>query len=362
MGKWIKRILIGLGVFVTIAGGAISILMFEEASTPDFVDENGRRPKNSIAEMRWVNIGGIDQFLLVRTRDKSNPPMIVIHGGPGSPEGEVFRAYNSALEDHFSVVHWHQRGAGWTFTGSERAEDLAVDKFVSDLGELVDYTFNEFGEQKIFLLGHSWGSFLGIRYVRDHPEKIAAYIGVGQVTDMVESEQRGCDYILEQAQAANDLDDIEEISSFCRPPFTKDYVLKQRAYLTKYGGDMLGDLTMLGMVQEAWTQPEVTLPFLVRLMRGSLRSLDFMWDDLMTVNFFDEPKSFEAPIHFVLGRGDYQVSATLAAEYFEQIDAPCKSLKWFEASGHNPMFEEPQAFNDYLINEIRPGVCEAAKE
>ena len=210
---------------------------------------------------------------------------------------------------------------------------------------------SDFGDQKVYILGHPWGSVLGIRYIRDHPALVAAYIGVGQVSDMAESEQRSCDYIQEQAENAGDAQARAKIVSFCHPPFTPEYVMTQHSFLSQYKSDMQ-ELTLPLLGWQMFTTEEATLMSVTNLARGSLESLDNMWDDLIGIKFFEEPTTFDVPLYFALGRTDYQVSATLAKDYFDKVSAPCKKLKWFENSGHSPMWEEPGDFNKLMITEV----------
>lgn len=349
----VKRIGWSLLVLLVYLIALIVLLLLEKPATPAIVDANGDPLPNSMAQMEFVEIGGIPQWFLIRSHNLDNPPLLVVHGGPGSPEAELFRAFNGELEKHFTVVHWHQRGAGWTRTGDETANDYKIDTFLNDVDEVVRHVYDRFDNQKVFFLGHSWGSVLGIRYVREHPQRIAAYIGVGQVTDMVASEQRGCDYILASAEQAGHSDVVEEVTTFCHPPFTPDYVIRQRQFLSQYKGDMQ-ESTMAQIGFEMFKTDEGTLSSMIDLALGSLDSLEYMWDELMAVNFFEEPTNFEVPMFFALGRTDYQVSATLAEEYFDLLSAPCKRLEWFEESGHSPMWEEPSLFHKFMISDVLP--------
>jgi len=341
-------VLLGLLLILTVIVG---ILLLDKPSTPPIVNQSGEALENSIAQIEFIDIGGIPQWLLIRSHNIDNPPLLVVHGGPGSPEAELFRAFNSELEKHFTVVHWHQRGAGWTRTGNETVNDYKIDTHLEDVDEIVRHIYERFGEQKVFILGHSWGSVLGIRHIRNHPDLVAAYIGVGQVTDLTESEQRGCDYIQAQAESAGDAQVLAEVASFCHPPFTPEYAMTQRPYLSRYKGDMQ-ELTLPLLGWQMFSTEEATLMSVINLARGSIEGVENMWDELMAINFFEEPTTFDVPIFFVLGRTDYQVSATLAADYFGRISAPCKQLQWFENSGHCPMWEEPEDFNEFMITEV----------
>ena len=340
---------LGLLLILTVIVG---ILLLDRPSTPPIVNQSGESLENSIAQIEFVDIGGIPQWLLIRSHDIDNPPLLVLHGGPGFPEPGLFRAFNGELEEHFTVVHWHQRGAGWTRTGDETANDYKIDTHLEDVNQIVRHVYERFGDQKVYILGHSWGSVLGINHIRNHPELVAAYIGVGQVTNSTESEQQGCDYIQEQAQIDGNAQALAEFDSFC-PISTPESGMKQRTYLSQYKGTMQ-ELTNSQLFWQMFKTEEVTLMSFINLAKGARESVGNMWDELMGVNFFEESTTFDVPIFFALGRMDHQTSATLAADYFDKISAPCKKIKWFENSAHSPMWEEPVNFNKFMITEVLP--------
>lgn len=361
MRRVVKYLLMSFLSIILLIAIAITFFYFEKPHTKPFLDEEGLEVPASIAVIETHKIGGHDQWFLIRGRSIANPPLLILHGGPGSPEAELFRYYNSALEGHFTVINYHQRGAGWSFTGKETEADLQIENYVSDIDEIVTKMSNRFGGQKIYLLGHSWGSLIGIYYIREHPEQIAAYIGIGQVSDMVESELAGCAFIREEAHKADDQKTITKIDELCVPPLDSDYVTKQRQLLSRYDGDMQGGMTTTDLGLAIFKADEGTLKTILNLLASSNHALQYLWDDIMAINLLEEPKDFQVPIYFALGRYDYQVSQNLAADYFELLSAPCKHLEWFEKSGHNPPFEKPEAFNHFMIETVKPlEGCEAA--
>src|SRR5512135_1559192 len=112
----------------------------------------------SIAEVGCRRIGGIDQWVMVRGENVANPPLILLHGGPGMSETALFRYYNAPLERDFTVVYWDQRGAGKSFSRKIPRSSMTVEQFLSDLDELVDSVCAQVGQTTTVLYGHSWGS------------------------------------------------------------------------------------------------------------------------------------------------------------------------------------------------------------
>lgn len=363
----IKKILLGtlsvIGLGLVTLALVLVVGFMDDVSTPPFVDKDGKPVPGFLAAIEWQDIGGIPQWTLLRARDTSQPILIVLHGGPGAIEAEAYRAYNAELEDHFLVVHWHQRGAGWTLDRTSDGSDINSERIYQDLEELVARMKTRFGREKVYLAGHSWGSILGLRYTYEHPENVAAYVGIGQVQNLKESEKRGCAFILEKAQAEQNAEAVGEINKACAfvndptKPYDMEQMLVQRSYLTEYGGAFHGPMGMTDMLYDILSQTdEGTLSLILRMAEGSLDSAQRMWPELMA---FDATPwtDFDAPIFFALGRHDYQVNAAMAAQYFETLKAPCKHLEWFENSAHSPLFEEADAFNHFMISTVKNNQC-----
>jgi pimeloyl-ACP methyl ester carboxylesterase len=343
----VKLVLAGL--FVAFVAALVATA---NGSTPPFVDANGQKTSGSIAEFRTVTLGGLEQRLLLRGRSTRNPVLLVLHGGPGFPEYALFRHHNAAIEDHYVVVHWEQRGAGRSFSESLTADDLSLDRFRADTHELVLYLKKEFGQQKIFLLGHSWGSILGALYAHDHPENVAAYVGQGQVAWMAEGEDRSFDFVEREAKAKGDQDAVETLARIGRPPYTMSELIEQRELVTRFGGAIRNGATPTSLIWDMMSQPEFTWVDAYLNIRGALLSLDSLMDQLMQVNLIADANRFEVPVFFALGRHDQQVPADLAAEYFERLEAPSKRIIWFENSAHTPSLEEPELFNTMMIEDV----------
>jgi proline iminopeptidase len=343
----IKIVLAGL--FVAFL---VTLVVTAQGTTPPFVDASGGQASGSIAEFRTVTLGSLDQRLLIRGRSARNPVLLVLHGGPGFPEYALFRHHNAALEDHYVVVHWEQRGAGRSFSESLTTDDLSLDRFRSDTHELVLHLKKEFGQQKIFLLGHSWGSILGALYAHDHPENVAAYVGQGQVAWVAEGEDRSFDFVEREAKARGDQDALETLARIGRPPYTVSELIEQRDLVTRFGGAIRSGDTPVTMVWDMMSQPEFTWVDAYLNLRGALLSLDALLDPLMQVNLMVDANRFEVPVYFALGRHDHQVPADLAAEYFERLEAPSKRIIWFENSAHSPSLEEPDLFNKMMIEDV----------
>lgn len=321
--------------------------------TPPFVGPDGKVIAGSIAEERRTMLGGVGQYVLVRGRDRAAPVLLVLHGGPGTTEMPMFRVFNAALEDDFVVVHWDQRGTSKSYAPDIDPTTMTRPQILADLDELTGRLLDEFGQEKLVLLGHSWGSVLGVEYAFAHPEKVAAYIGVGQVTAPVESDARGYRWAVEQATARGDEDALKDLKNIGPPPYDSQTIVRQRRYIGRYGGSFHKPRSMLKLILLALGTAEMSWRDYLPYSRGMAFSLRYLRQGLADIDFRRTHTGFKMPVFFFLGRYDREVSAELAAEYFSKIEAPAKQLTWFEESAHSPPFEEPQKFDDELRRAAR---------
>jgi pimeloyl-ACP methyl ester carboxylesterase len=290
---------------------------------------------------------------MVRGRSVDNPMMVMVHGGPGSSETALWRTTNAVLEDHFTVAYWDQRGAGRSLASNADPAAFTIDRFVADLDELVDHLLAASPHSKVIVCGHSWGSVLGVLYAERHPEKVAAYVGVGQVADMVASEAASYAFALAEAEKRGHKAAIKALTAIGPPPHDPKSIVVQRRWLMAFGGGFGPHLSLPKLLWRMVSAPEGSVLDIQRLLKGSDISLKPLWPQLMALDM-GEHRRFEVPVVLILGRGDMQVVATVAAAWFETIETPDKRLFWLEESGHFAPFEEPAAFNRLMTDEVRP--------
>jgi pimeloyl-ACP methyl ester carboxylesterase len=332
--------------------------LHKQSRTPPFKGAAGATVPGSVAEAGFLTLGGAEQYVLIRGRDRSAPLLIILHGGPGSSETALFRAFNNALEDAFVVVYWDQRGAGRSYAASIDPASMTTERFLADLDELVDAMLARFGRRKAVLLGHSWGSVLGVLYAERHPQKVAAYVGVGQVADMAESEAQSYAFTLAEAQRRRHRRALKALAAIGPPPHDERQVGVERRWLMAFGGAFGPGFSLPRTIWRALRTPESSPLDLVRLLQGSMFSLKRLWPELIAVNLRRDARRLATPVFFILGRHDMQVVAGLGAAYFDELEAPHKELFWLENSGHFLPFEEPAAFNRVLIDVVRPYALE----
>jgi len=155
-----------------------------------------------IQEAKYVTLGGIEQWITIRGADRANPVLLLIHGGPGDAQSALRSTY-AVYEKDFTIVQWDQRGAGRTYLKNPNSPPVP-ERVELDGIELAQYLCAYLTKKKILLLGHSWGSHLGVEMVQRRPELFAAYVGTGQVGSWRASVRAQFDFMLAQSRRAND--------------------------------------------------------------------------------------------------------------------------------------------------------------
>lgn len=354
--------------FVIILGG---ILLFLSPGKPGPVlDENGNTLTGSLSEKIWVDINGMKQGMFIKSRDVNNPLLLFVHGGPGMPEYWLTRWYPTGLENDFTVVWWEQRGAGLSFSPDIPAETMTAEQFVSDTIAVTEYLRQRFGKDKIYLMGHSWGSYIGIQAAAQRPDLFHAYIGVGQVSHQIKSEQLSYEYALDYfRQTGNEgmLKKLESAPPAMTVPLPAAYDALRDAYMHGAGIGTTREMksVITGIFLPSWQFREYTLGEKINLWRGKFysRSREFsLWDKMQITNLAQQVSRLEIPAYFLHGKYDYTCAYPLAKEYFAQLDAPVKGFYTFEQSAHSPMFEEPDRVMEVLREDVLQGVNSLADE
>ncbi|MBP1929174.1 pimeloyl-ACP methyl ester carboxylesterase [Methanolinea mesophila] len=321
--------------------------------TPPFRGPDGEPMPDSIAEIRYLRLGGIDQWVMMRGEHITNPPLVFLHGGPGFTETSLFRHFNAPLEKIFTVVCWDQRGAGKSFDPTIPRSSMNVEQFISDLDELVEAVRTRTGQDRVALFGHSWGSALGVLYSARFPEKVSAYVGSGQIGDWQEGEKLSYSFALAEAQRQGNRKAERALQAIGPPPHDSRSLMTERTWLQRLEGH-LGIRSMWEMGRVLLGGPEASVFDLPAIVRGFRFSLDAMWREVSCLNLIARAPVLKMPVFFFLGRNDHWVPPETSMAYFESLAAPSKKLVWFEESGHEPFVDEPEKFNAAMAELVRP--------
>lgn len=292
-----------------------------------------------------MNLNGVSQFVSIRAEKENAPLLVYLHGGPGDAALPLVMKYNKTLEQHFTVVVWEQRGAGKSYYPFDCA--MTIDVFLKDLHSLVENLLSRFHQKSLYLLGHSWGSILGLRFVKDYPELVRNYIGCGQVVNMQKSSKVAYEYALAHADKKS-LKKLKGIDcSYQGDTWLNDllFVTKQ---VVKHKGSLYGRRNYLDLILPFLFSKTYTFSDLIRREKGSLQSIQYLWQEVMQTDFEAQTR-YGAPILFIEGRYDCHVSSDLAKEYFDRIETD-KQFYWFEKSCHFPQWSESEKFNQLLCD------------
>jgi pimeloyl-ACP methyl ester carboxylesterase len=315
---------------------------------------------DGIQEQVKLHINGIDQWLSIRGRDLRNPVLLLLHGGPASPDMPLAWTFESPWDDYFTVVEWDQRGAGKTYasnTEAQMAPGMTIAGMTDDAAQVVQYLRKRFHKNKIFLMGHSWGSVLGVELAQRHPDWFYAYIGVGQIVNMRKNEEDGYAFALREAKAHGNAKAVHELESIAPYPgrngITLDQLTIRDTWEMYYGGLIWGRKDFQAP-SDAWKlSPEYSERDLKAINKGSLFSLHHLLDPLLSVDF-DHTTQFGCPVVLFVGAHDYTTSHDLAVQWFDKLQAPSKRMVIFADSAHMIMLEQPGRFLVHLVQDVLP--------
>lgn len=327
--------------------------MRHRGSTPQFRTPTGEALPGSIAEIAYLRLGGLDQWVMIRGESLANPPLILLHGGPGLTETVFFRYFNAPLEKSFTVIYWDQRGAGKSFDRKIPRSSMTAEQFIRDLDELVDETRKCLGKDKVAIFGHSWGSVLGVLYAARFPDKVKAYVGGAQIGNWVAAEAASYAFGLAEAQRLHNRKALKELQSIGPPPYSASSVFRERTCVQRLDGQ-LSARAMWKIGRMIFGTPESSIFDLLETWRAFRFSLDAMWPEVSALDLTKLVPTLQMPVFFFLGRRDRWVPAETSVAYYAGLVAPSKKLVWFEESGHEMFADEAVKFNAAMAELVRP--------
>lgn len=285
----------------------------------------------TINKSEAVDIGGIKQWISIKGTDNRNPVLLFLHGGPGNSAMSYADKFTSELQKYFVVVQWDQRESGKTATLNVSDKPLSVEQMEDDAVQMINYLRSRFSQDKIYLVGHSWGGFLGLTIAASHPELLKAYIAVSPMVYQLESERLSLQWMINKAKEDNNQQALDELAKVRIPFEGGDQLYYHRSWLYKLMGNKFPSKEFVVTWSKKW------LP---------------LFNEASAVNFFEVAPEIQCPIYFFVGRKDYQTHYKLTEEYYNALKSPKKQLYWFNDSGHNLNTKEPKRFQEIIIKEI----------
>jgi pimeloyl-ACP methyl ester carboxylesterase len=343
--KKVGRIML-INIAILLAGILMiigALLILSPGKPAAFVDEHGNPLAGSISEKVFVNINGVEQGMFIKSKDDTQPVLLYLHGG--IPDYFLTQRYPTGLEDYFTVVWWEQRGSGISYNANLPSEPISLKQMVSDTLAVTDYLRNRFNKSKIYLMGHSGGSFIGIQAAMTAPELYYAYIGQAQMSNQLKSETLAYEYMLQQFKANGNEAMVRKLESapVSMDEGVSDAYLKIRDEAMHSLGigttrDMKSIIT--GVFLPSWSSRDYTLIEKINLWRGKSQSgVSVLWDEMLTTDLSKQVPELAIPVYFFEGIYDYTCSYSEAKSYFDQLKAPVKGFYTFEKSAHSPMFK-----------------------
>lgn len=350
--KWILTWLAVLiaGAILTVAG-AKAVNYFHNHITAE----------NGIDEGIYVDLGGQEQYLLIRGENTDNPVMIWLHGGPSSPEGFANYYFQKYLVDDYTVINWDQRGCGRTYyrniKNDPENKTVTFEQAKADLNDLVDYACRRFDKEKVIIVGHSYGTLLGSSYVLSNPERVAAFVGVGQVVT-IESDIYSYEDALKKASAKGD-DTTKMVEAYNK--YVNDSSLLNMMELRKYTAPYHKAEKSANTIWTGIASPYMGIDDIRWFLKqmGSLEEYiqlnQQLFDYILSVDVRDYGMEYSVPVGFISGSQDWTTPAKYAQDYYDDITAPEKRIALIEGCGHLPQYDDPAVFCEELkgmLNEF----------
>jgi proline iminopeptidase len=313
-----------------------------------------------VQESFIATLGGARQYVSVRGADRANPILLYIHGGPASVELPMSWSFQRPWEDYFTVVEWDQRGAGKSYRLDDPqalAPTLKLERYRDDAIELIELLRKRYGKRKIFVLGHSWGSAVGLSVAIKRPDLLYAYIGMGQLIDFPQNEKKGYAAVLEQARRDGNAQAVKELEAIAPYPGPGQFdVAKtgvERKWSVYYGGLAAGRHDADFYYRLARLSPEYGQDDRQAWDDGSDFTMKTMWPQLASLSF-ENVHALGVPIFLFMGRHDTTTLPAIAIDWLQRLTAPQKTFVWFDNSAHLPMLEEPGRTLQALVTRVRP--------
>lgn len=340
----------------------ILLLLSPGASKP-FLDDSGRPLAGSISEKIRVNINGIEQGMFIKSQNAHNPVLLYLHGG--IPDYFLTERYPTGLDEYFTVVWWEQRGSGLSYSPNIPPETVNPEQLVSDTVALTKYLRQRFGQEKIYLMGRSGGTFIGIQAAAQAPDLYHAYLGVAQISHQLESERLAYDYMLQKFKDDGNtkmVRRLEEARVGDAVPLPDSYLKVRDVAMHGLGVGTTHDMKSIvtGLLLRFLLNREYTLSEKIGMWRGKIFSGNCLWNTQLSTDLTKKVTRLEIPVYFFHGVYDYTVSYPLAKSYFKRLDAPIKGFYTFKQSAHSPLFEEPEKMCEILRADVLTGSKELA--
>ncbi|MDE6788093.1 MAG: alpha/beta hydrolase [Ruminococcus sp.] len=311
---------------------------------------NNSTPEGGINEQMYVDINGTKQWISIYGQDKDNSVLLYLHGGPGSPTSPYDYAFTRKWSDVYTVVTWDQRNCGKSYSPDQNDTALTYDLMMSDGVEITKYLLDYLGKDKITLLGHSWGTYLGSNLALQYPEYYECYIGTGQLVDFYQNEIA----FKEEATkwVGNDEEGKQLIEKLTIGDFSMEYYAARNALMEKYGYDIFADGTDYNLAATQIFNPYYSLGDFYKYINSDFSVYEnFLNSDEFGKFSLLSKTDYQVPFYNINGDKDYQTNYLIAQDYFESVNAPRKKLYIMKDTTHGLLESKSEEFSD-ILHEI----------
>ncbi len=342
-------VIIGILAIMTL------LLVWSPGNPSPFLDENGKPLAGSLSEKIHVNINGVEQGLFIKSKNDKNPVLLYIHGG--IPDYFLTQNFPTGMENYFTVAWWDMRGQGLSFDPSIPKDTLTTEQLVSDTLEVSKYLRGRFHTDKIYLMGHSGGTFFGIQAAAKAPELFHAYIGIAQMSNQLKSEKLAYDYMLDKFKKNGNtkmVRDLEKGPVTDIIPLPDSYMAARDVGMHSLGIGTIHEMHSIvtGLLLPSFQFREYTLSDKINLWRGKGAYGSTTFNQQLAVDLTKNVTELKIPVYFFHGIHDYTVNYTLGMDYYKQLKAPIKGFYSFEQSAHSPLFEEPEKMGRIIKEDV----------
>lgn len=305
-----------------------------------------------INEGMYEAIGGTQQWIQIRGKDRSNPVILWLNGGPGfSTIPQTF--FHVPMEKDFTVVMWDQRGEGksYAFTGPSIAPTMTIDRMAADGVKLAEFLRQHLGVQRIVIMGHSWGSILGVRMAQMRPDLFSAYIGTGQVVSLREAMELEYPSILDMARNSENEQAVKELEAAGPPPYSKisDYIIPIR-WANAFDAVAPSASGRRNTFAAIWAFFRLFALTDKSVREGIAFSQNLMLEPMLDEVVPELGTDFEIPVFFIQGSEDKLSPTSMVRQYYNSISAPAKKMIVLDNAGHLAILRNRDMFRDALLD------------
>lgn len=265
------------------------------------------------------------------------------------------------LEQDFVIVNWDEPGVGKSYAEIDPTSEITLERAVSDTVALAEYLRSRFDEQKIYLVGESWGTILGVLTVEQRPDLFHAYIGSGQMVDVAETDRLLYRDMLAFAERTGDEDAAAKMRGYGPPPYDDPFA---NAYVMGYYDELAGDYEVAQAAQDRYDEDpygpwgilgsEYTLVEKVDILRSLADYFSLMYPQIQEIDLRRDAARLDVPVYLMQGRHELEARTALVPKWLEVLEAPAKRLYWFEEAGHATALEEFGRFRRIMTETVVP--------